>query len=636
MIRKLFLLFALSLPVILPGQDRMTPELLWGLKRVSPVDITLDREHVVYSVTQYQAEENTKTTKNFIVPIAGGPAREVSDYSGLIHEKELSPDGKHKIVSKDVKVKNVFGTDLYPDLRKSNVHVYDDLMYRHWDEWEDGAFSHLFIHSVTEGELGEGVDIMMSEPYNCPQKPFGGSEDYVWSPDSKQVLYATKKKYGTEYTLSTNTDIYAYDLESGSTTNLTWENKGYDTQPAFSSDGKLAWLSMKRDGYEADKNDIIVDLDGTRVNLTKNWDETVTSFLWGTEGRRIYFNAPISGTVQLFEIGIPESPGRVSTPRQVTEGQFDIGSLVGITGDLMVVSRSDINHAAELFTVNLRDGTMQAITHENDSVYTSIHLSRIDRKMVLTTDGKEMLTYVIFPPDFDPDKRYPTLLYCKGGPQGPLSQAYSYRWNYQLMAAQGYIVVAPSRRGMSGFGIEWNEQISGDWGGQNMQDYLSAIDALAKEPYVDQNRLGCVGASYGGYSVFYLAGIHEKRFKTFIAHDGTFNLVSMYGTTEELFFVNWEMGGPYWETGNPVVKKSYGDFNPVNMVAKWDTPILIIQGGRDYRVPIGQSLEAFQAAQVRGIRSRLLYFPEENHWVLSAQNGLVWQREFFRWLAETL
>ena len=636
MIRKLFLLFALSLPVILPGQDRMTPELMWGLKRVSPVGITPDREHVVYSVTQYQAEENTKTTKNFIVPIAGGPAREVSDYSGLIHEKELSPDGKHKIVSKDVKVKNVFGTDLYPDLRKSNVHVYDDLMYRHWDEWEDGAFSHLFIHSVTEGELGEGVDIMMSEPYNCPQKPFGGSEDYVWSPDSKQVLYATKKKYGTEYTLSTNTDIYAYDLESGSATNLTWENKGYDTQPAFSSDGKLAWLSMKRDGYEADKNDIIVDLDGTRVNLTKNWDETVTSFLWGTEGRRIYFNAPISGTVQLFEIGIPESPGRVSTPRQVTEGQFDIGSLVGITGDLMVVSRSDINHAAELFTVNLRDGTMQAITHENDSVYTSIHLSRIDRKMVLTTDGKEMLTYVIFPPDFDPDKRYPTLLYCKGGPQGPLSQAYSYRWNYQLMAAQGYIVVAPSRRGMSGFGIEWNEQISGDWGGQNMQDYLSAIDALAKEPYVDQNRLGCVGASYGGYSVFYLAGIHEKRFKTFIAHDGTFNLVSMYGTTEELFFVNWEMGGPYWETGNPVVKKSYGDFNPVNMVAKWDTPILIIQGGRDYRVPIGQSLEAFQAAQVRGIRSRLLYFPEENHWVLSAQNGLVWQREFFRWLAETL
>ena len=636
MIRKLFLLFALSLPVILPGQDRMTPELMWGLKRVSPFGITLDREHVVYSVTQYQAEENTKTTKNFIVPIAGGPAREVSDYSGLIHEKELSPDGKHKIVSKDVKVKNVFGTDLYPDLRKSNVHVYDDLMYRHWDEWEDGAFSHLFIHSVTEGELGEGVDIMMSEPYNCPQKPFGGSEDYVWSPDSKQVLYTTKKKYGTEYTLSTNTDIYAYNLESGSATNLTWENKGYDTQPAFSSDGKLAWLSMKRDGYEADKNDIIVDLDGTRVNLTKNWDETVTSFLWGTEGRRIYFNAPISGTVQLFEIGIPESPGRVSTPRQVTEGQFDIGSLVGITGDLMVVSRSDINHAAELFTVNLRDGTMQAITHENDSVYTSIHLSRIDRKMVLTTDGKEMLTYVIFPPDFDPDKRYPTLLYCKGGPQGPLSQAYSYRWNYQLMAAQGYIVVAPSRRGMSGFGIEWNEQISGDWGGQNMQDYLSAIDALAKEPYVDQNRLGCVGASYGGYSVFYLAGIHEKRFKTFIAHDGTFNLVSMYGTTEELFFVNWEMGGPYWETGNPVVKKSYGDFNPVNMVAKWDTPILIIQGGRDYRVPIGQSLEAFQAAQVRGIRSRLLYFPEENHWVLSAQNGLVWQREFFRWLAETL
>jgi dipeptidyl aminopeptidase/acylaminoacyl peptidase len=295
-----------------------------------------------------------------------------------------------------------------------------------------------------------------------------------------------------------------------------------------------------------------------------------------------------------------------------------------------------MNHATELYTVNLPDGKMTPLTNVNDGTYSKLTLSKIEKRWVKTTDNLNMLVWIIFPPDFDPNKKYPTLLYCQGGPQSALSQFYSFRWNFQLMAANGYIIIAPNRRGMPGHGVKWNEQISKDHGGQVMQDYLSAIDNVAKEKYVDTDRLGCVGASYGGYSVFYLAGIHEKRFKTFISHDGIFNLKSMYGTTEELFFVNWDLGGPYWNKSNAAAQKSYNQFDPSNLVDKWDTPIMIVQGGKDYRVPIGQGLEAFQAAQLKGLKSKLLFLPEENHWVLHAQNAIVWQREFFKWLRETL
>jgi dipeptidyl aminopeptidase/acylaminoacyl peptidase len=338
----------------------------------------------------------------------------------------------------------------------------------------------------------------------------------------------------------------------------------------------------------------------------------------------------------LFQVKVPKNPGNPSEIIQVTEGQYDVSGLVGQTGDNLVVSRNDMNHAGELFAVDLKTGEMRQLTHANDSIYQRIALSKVEKRMVTTSDNQQMVTWVIYPPDFDASKKYPTLLYCQGGPQGALSQFYSYRWNFQLMAAQGYIVVAPNRRGMPGYGVEWNEQISGDWGGQNMQDYLAAIDDVAKEPYADMDRLGCVGASYGGYSAFYLAGIHNGRFKTFIAHDGIFNTRSMYGTTEELFFVNYDLGGAYWDQDNAAAMKTYSAYNPIEQVKNWTAPMLIIQGGRDYRVPIGQSLEAFQAAQLLGIKSKLLYFPEENHWILSAQNGLVWQREFFKWLRETL
>ena len=455
-------------------------------------------------------------------------------------------------------------------------------------------------------------------------------------PTQRRFLYVTKKLSGTDYTLSTNTDIYEYDLETKQTKNLTEINKGYDTHPAFSSNGTLAWLQMKRDGYESDKNDIIVRLPDGDLNLTQDWDGTVYAFIWSQDGTKIFYNAPVNGTVHVFQVDVPTQINSSPMPTQISKGQFDVNGLVGHSGEHLIVYRRDMNHATEIYNLNIGTGEMKQLSHANDDIYEDIRMSKIDKRIVKTTDGKDMVTWVIYPPYFDPTKKYPTLLYCQGGPQGALSQFYSFRWNFQLMAAHGYIVVAPNRRGMLGFGVEWNEQISKDYGGQNMDDYLSAIDDVAREPYVDKDRMGCIGASYGGYSVFYLASRHEGRFTSFISHDGIFNLRSMYGTTEEMFFVNWDIGGPYWDHENTAAQKSYAEFNPVDFVDKWDTPILIIQGGKDFRVPIGQGLEAFQAAQLQGIKSRLLFFPEENHWVLSPQNSLVWHREFYKWLDETV
>jgi dipeptidyl aminopeptidase/acylaminoacyl peptidase len=393
---------------------------------------------------------------------------------------------------------------------------------------------------------------------------------------------------------------------------------------------------MKRDGYESDKNDIVVMNGSVKINLTASRDDIhVDNFKWSADGKKIYFTAPVNGTSQLFEVTIPGHSKTFPVVTQITKGDFDVDDIIGQTGNTMIVGREDINHAKELYSVQLSDGSMQQLTHVNTPTYATIGMCKTERRFVKTTDGKEMLVWIIYPPNFDSTKKYPTLLYCQGGPQVALTQFYSYRWNFQLMASQGYIVVAPNRRGMPGHGTQWNEQISKDWGGQVMQDYLSAIDDAGKEPYVDKNRLGCVGASYGGFSVFYLAGIHNNRFKTFIAHDGVFDFRSMYGTTDEMFFENWEKGGAYWEKDNAVAQRSFSQ-SPSNMVEKWNTPILIFQGGKDFRVSIGQGQQAFQAAQLRGIKSRFIYFPEENHWVLSPQNALVWQHEFFKWLDETL
>lgn len=616
------------------SQVGITPQQLIELNRVYPLGVSKDGSKVVYEVSKVDVATNSKSKKYYTIGFDGGRPIEIKDPNEYIVDHTISPDGRYKITAQDVKLKKVFGTDFYPEMKQSNVMVYDQLNYRHWDTWEDGAYSHLFIEPVSGRE--KSIDIMLDEPYDCPTMPFGGAEDYLWCPETKKVIYVSKKKYGTQYAISTNTDIYEYDLESGKTRNMTEGNLGYDMSPQLSSTGRLAWLQMKRDGYESDKNDIIIFIDSMPVNLTAKWDGTVGEFKWSNDGKMIYFAAAVNGTVQLFEVALPKSANAITAPRQITNGQFDIRGIVGHQKNTMVVMRGDMNHATELYNVDLKTGEMRQLTQANTDFYNSISLSKVEKRMVETTDGKEMLCWVIYPPDFDPAKKYPTLLYCQGGPQGALSQFYSYRWNFQLMAAQGYIIIAPNRRGMPGYGVEWNEQISKDYGGQNMDDYLSAIDDISKESYVDKKRLGCVGASYGGYSAFYLAAHHENRFKSFVAHDGIFNWKSMYGTTEELFFVNWDLGGPYWDKDNKDAKNAYGPFNPVEHVDKWNTPILVIQGGKDFRVPIGQGLEAFQAAQLKGLRSKLLYFPEENHWVSDYQNSWIWHTEFFKWLGETL
>ena len=578
-------------------------------------------------------EENSFDSKYYAMRVNGGNFSEITKEEANVTDKNLSPDGKYLLTHKEVHVKDMMGKDIYKDLPKSDAYVYTSLDYRHWDTYNDGSYNHVFYKDV---KTGAETDITPEQPYYTPQAPFGGDEDYIWDPKGENIYYVSKKLAGTDYATSTNTDIYKYNLNSRKTENITIENKGYDTNPAFSKNGALAWLQMKTEGYEADKNDIIVLENGVKQNLTVQWDGTVSQFIWGSNNKDIYFTAPVDGTMQIFKVDYPGKTKKMALVEQLSNGQFDVTGIVAENNGKLIVTRTDMNHASEIFSFDLNKKTFNQLTQTNNEFYGKLDLPQIEKRYVTTKDGKKMLVWVILPPNFDKNKKYPTLLYAQGGPQSPLSQFYSFRWNFQLMASQGYIIVAPNRRGMPGHGVEWNAAISENWGTGAMQDYLDAIDEVSKEPYVDKNRLGAIGASFGGYSVFWLAGNHDGRFKTFISHDGVFDTRAMYGTTEELFFVNHDMGGAYWEKDNATAQKAYNEFNPVNYVGKWDTPIFIIQGGKDYRVPIEQGLGAFQAAQLRGIKSKLLFLPEENHWVLQPQNALVWQREFYDWLKETL
>ncbi len=637
--KQLCLFLALiTLTSVSQAQTKLTPEQLWKFGRVTGLGISKKNQHLIYSVSIPNAVENKSIRKLYLMATSGGEPVEIKNIDSVLINSKISKDGKYMISTRPAKMINVTGSEVYPDLPKSNVFIYNSLNYRHWDTWEDGSFDHVFITPMVNGvpDTKQSKDIMPNEPYDCPLKPFGDDDDYIWNPDGKHILYVAKKKAGTEYALSTNTDLYEYDIESGVTKNLTEDNKGYDVSPAYNKSGQLAWLRMKRDGYEADKQDIIVSDGKTKQNLTSQRDDIhVESFKWSRRGDSLYFIAPINGTLQLFKVNDPFATKTPAVIAQVTSGDFDVNAIVGDVDQTVFVSRTDMNHAAELYKVNLTTGALMQMTHVNDAAYATLGMAKTERRFITTTDNKKMLVWVIYPPGFDASKKYPTLLYCQGGPQSPLTQSYSFRWNFQLMASQGYIVVAPARRGMPGFGTQWNEQVSKDWGGQVIKDYLSAIDAVSKEPFVDKNRLGCIGASFGGFSVFALESQHEGRFKTFISHDGVFDFKSMYGTTDEMFFENWEKGGPYWDKNNAIAQRSFSQ-SPSNFVDKWNTPIMIIQGGRDYRVPIEQGQGAFQAAQLKGIKSRFLYIPDENHWVLSAQNALVWQREFYKWLDETL
>ncbi|MGE6396482.1 alpha/beta fold hydrolase [Chryseobacterium scophthalmum] len=658
-------LLALAAPFLMNAQQLMTPEILWTLKKVGVQAVSPDQSSLIYKVGQVDLKTEKTKNENYFLNVINNQSSKIDlgkkalvqwDKNGLYAQEGekiylskdsgktwtefytigevdnivISPDGKKIAFSKQVLVEKLMGKDKYADTPKTTAQVYTDLNHRHWDYFNEGKYNHVFVVN-TSSSVDSAKDLLEGKTWDSPQRPFGGAEDFVFSPDSSKLLYVTKPKSGKEYSTSTNTDIFAYDLASATTKNLTEGMMGYDVNPKFSPDGKwLLWQSMEHEGYEADKNDIVV-MDwktGAKSNMTGNWDESVTgTTFWSSDSKSIYFNAAFRGTVQLFSVDLKNA--KVS---QITKGNFDVSDIFAEGKKSLLVSKTDINHGAELFSVNLKNGELSQVTDVNKDTYAKLAQGKSELKMVKTSDGKEMGVWFHYPPNFDPNKKYPTLLYCQGGPQSGLTQFFSTRWNFALMAANGYIVVAPNRRGMPGWGTKWNEEISRDWGGQPMRDYLAATDYAKTLPYVDSERVAAVGASYGGYSVFMLAGIHENRFKTFIAHDGLFDMKSWYLTTEELWFANWDLGSP-WEKPLP---KAYTEFNPSNFVEKWNKPIMIIQGGIDFRVPYEQGQEAFQSAKLRGLKSKLVYFPNENHWVLHPQNGLVWQREFFDWLKETL
>ena len=537
----------------------------------------------------------------------------------------FSPDEKHVVMIGSVKYART-ASDIYPDLPKATGKLIDDLNYKHWDEWVT-EIPHPLVAEFDGNKVGEATDIMADEPYEAPMKPFGGIESFAWAPDGTKLIYVSRKKTGMEYALSTNSDLYLYDLANGSTTNLTEGNLGYDTAPTYSPDGRyVAWLSMEHDGYESDKNRIFI-LDtttGEKTDLTADWDYTVDAIAWNPSGKSIYFIAPKDGVTPVFSIALADHAVNV-----VADGVFDYSSLAPVGNDTLLTMRHSMVQPNEIVAVN--GAEVKQLTNVNTELLAAIDMPTVEKRMVPTTDGKLMTTWVVYPPHFDATKKYPALLYCQGGPQSAVSQFFSYRWNLALMAAQGYIVIAPNRRGLPGFGTEWNAQISRDYGGQNMKDYLSAVDDMKRESYVDADHIGAVGASYGGFSVYWLAGNHDGRFAAFVAHAGIFNTDAQYLETEEMWFANWDLGGPFWDKSNADAQRTFAN-SPHRFVDKWDTPILVTHGEYDFRILASQGMMAFNAAKLRGIPAEMLIFPDENHWILKPQNGVMWQRVFFRWL----
>ncbi len=661
--------------------DRLTAEALWAMGRIGQAEINEQTGLVVYSVTYYSVEQNKSNSELFLLNPADGTTVQLTNdnhYQGQAHwlsddmiaylsdesgssqvwtmkicqnramkvnelkqitnyEKDIedfmfSPD--HSKLLFISQVKTVEQTvDKYPDLPKASGRIVTDLMYKHWDEWVESA-PHPFLADFDGKGITNIVDILEGEPYECPMKPFGGMEQLAFSPDSKQIAYTCRKKTGLEYAISTNSDIYLYDICARTTKNLTDGMMGYDTNPAFSPDGtKLAWQSMARDGYESDQNRLMV-LDLTTADaepkfVSQAFESNVDEFLW-LNNSRLAFTGCWHAVEHIYTVNLE---GFV---QEVSGGQFDY-SLCGHQGDLILCKRHSMREPDDLYLLDLPSDELmpKQITFENKHILDQLTMGKVEERWMRTCDGQQMLTWIIYPPHFDPSKKYPTLLYCEGGPQSPVSQFWSYRWNFMMMSAHDYIIVAPNRRGLPGFGNEWNEEISGDYGGLCMKDYLTAIDEMCKEPYVDKDHLGCVGASFGGFSVYWLAGHHDKRFKAFIAHDGIFNLEMQYLETEEKWFVNWDLGGAPWDKGNAVAMRSYAN-SPHLFADKWDTPILCIHGEKDYRILANQAMAAFDAAKMRGVDAELLIFPDENHWVLKPQNGILWQRTFYEWLDKYL
>ena len=664
-------------PQITIEGGRLTPEALWAMGRINSVRSDIETGWVAYTVSYYSVAENRSTSWIRICDPYGevtGEGLQVTDEfvgyepawfgcSGWIaflrdgklylrRDKEeievqgaediegflLSPMRDQIILIKQVPTvtKTV---DKYPDLPLATGHMHEDLMYKHWDEWTETApqpfVCPLEITYYGEGEriqtakIGEGVNILEGTAFECPMKPFGGVEQLAWNPNNEEIAYTCRKKTGLDYAVSTNSDIYLYDVNTRTHKNITEDNKGYDTNPSYSPDGQwIAWQSMERDGYESDENRLMVmnTQTGEKRFVSKNLDSNVDEYAW-YDNETIVFTACWHAEVHLWKTNLE---GEIET---MAEGQYDY-ALGDVCDKDIYVLRHSMREANEIYRLRVTgDGLqeLEQLTHENDNIYNQIERSTVVPRWQKTTDGKDMLTWIIYPPHFDPNKKYPTILYCEGGPQSPVSQFWSFRWNFMMMSAGDYIIVAPNRRGLPGFGKAWNEQISGDYGGQCMKDYLTAIDEFCTEPYVDKDHLGCVGASFGGFSVYWLAGHHDKRFKAFIAHDGIFNLEMQYLETEEKWFANWDMGGAYWEKDNAIAQRTFAN-SPHKFVDKWDTPILCIHGEKDYRILANQAMAAFDAAKMRGVPAELLIFPDENHWVLKPQNGILWQREFRGWL----
>ena len=662
------------------AEGKFTPEIMWKMSRIGQQVLSEDGSKLIYTVTQYNLAENRGITRLWLRDMATAEECAITDYNstntapqwlsdnrisfmsnrtGSMQAWAMDIDGQnltqltdieggiegfgiagdHAFYVQRVKVAPLKGSDKYADMDKSKVRLYDDLMVRHWDYWDDGSYLHIFAADYKDGKIVDGVDIIGADKaYDAPLAPYFDTAEIRLSPDGSMLAYTCKPLTGVDYALSTDSDIFLYDFATKATRNLSKEAAaqgdekfvGYDKYPVFSPDGtKVAFRSQRRPGNEADQQRLwVFDLATNECTyITRGQDYCVTEVAWdGNEA--IYFVLPWRGTHQVAHIDL------AGNMKHITKGNHDINTFT-FAGGKIVANMNTISKAVELYDVNLESGELTQLTDVNREVYDNIKFGEVQERWITTTDGKKMLTWGILPPDFDPTKKYPTLLYCQGGPQSTVSQFWSYRWNFQLMAAEGYVIVAPNRRGCPSFGQEWTDQISGDYSGQNIRDYLAAIDEVSKEPWVDTDHRGCVGASYGGYSTYYLAGVHEGRFKAFIAHCGIFNFESMYGHTEELFFVTNDYGGAYWESDNATAMRSYAN-SPHKKVANWDSPIMIITGEKDYRIPYSQSLEAFTAARVQGLDARLVSFENEAHQVFQPQNSVVWNREFFGWLNKYL
>ena len=575
--------------------------------------------------------EKGSSPQLWVMNADGTERHAATNIEGGIEGFLFSPDQSKVVLIRTVKY-NRTAADIYPDLPKATGRVIDDLMYKHWDSWVT-EIPHPFIGAFDGQTITDLKDIMEGEPYEAPMRPFGGVESFAWSPDSKILVYTSRKKTGMEYALSTNSDLYAYNLTTGTTTNLTEGMMGYDTNPAFSPDGRyMAWLSMERDGYEADKNRLFIrdNATGQKTDLTSDWDYTIEEFAWNPNGKNIWFIAYHQGVAPIFNMEI--ATHKVTT---VAEGLYDYTSLAPVDNKTIVTMRHSMLRPNEIYRIGpkTKKGVKEdvALTDINGDIFAQLTMPTIEAKKVPTTDGKEMLTWVIYPPKFDASHKYPAILYCQGGPQSAVSQFWSYRWNFALMASNGYIMIAPNRRGVPGFGTEWEEQISKDYPGQNMRDYLSAVDYMkANEPAIDPARIGATGASYGGFSVYWLAGNHDKRFAALLAHAGIFNTEAQYLETEEMWFANWDMGGAFWDKDNAIAQRTFAT-SPHRFVDRWDTPIMISHGEKDYRILASQGMAAFNAAKMRGIPAEMVIFPDENHWILKPQNAVMWQRLFFRW-----